>query len=205
MANKKISIKALDRIAAEAGKDKVEVDWHGETLVVNAMLTLGESILFIESIMSTCFDTSTGEYHPEVYDFAVRSATAAMYTNISVPENAEHQYKLLYKTDLIDTVTKYINKEQYEEMLRAAAKKLRYELDVNKQFITKKLEETAAGVENLANRVAEIFADVTPEDVKKLTQALGNGFSEERLVQAIVGNVAGNGTGNNGGEVENNG
>lgn len=201
MANKKISIKALDRIAAESGLDKVEVDWHGEELVVDTMLTLGESLLFIDNIVNTCVDKDTGEYHPEVYDFAVRSATAAMYTNISVPENVEHQYKLLYKTDLIDTAIKYINSAQYEEMLHAAARKIRHATDVNKQLITKKLEETATGVEALANSIASIFSEVTPDDVKKLTQAVGNGFNEDKVIQAIVGNTTEHGSS----EVEQNG
>lgn len=191
MATKRVSIKALDRIAAETGKDKVIVDWHGESLEIDTMLTLGEAILFVDNIVNACVDTVTGEYHPEIEDFAVRSAVAAMYTNIAVPENAEHQYKLLYKTDLFDTVMENINQRQYSEMMLAVSRKLRFKLDVDKQHLKKMVEDAAYKIDKLATDVAAIFANVTPEDVQKITQAIGNGFSEDKLVQAIVDNMHG--------------
>ena len=186
MANTKmISIKTLDKIANEC-PDKVTVDWHGEQLVIDRILTFGEVVLFVDKVTEVCFDKETGTYRPEARDYADRLMTVAFYTNVRLPENNEHQYKLLYKTDLYRTVLEHINIEQYDEMLAAISRKISHELHLNKRSLETKVEAAANDVARVVDAVSALFEGVEPGDIQNIAKAIGDGYSEEKLIQAVL-------------------
>jgi hypothetical protein len=186
MANTKmISIKALDRIANEC-TDNVSVDWHGEQLVIDKLLTFGEMALFADKVVEVCFDKETGAYHPEARDYADRLMTVVFYTNVRLPEENEHRYKLLYKTDLYRVILEHVNPEQYDEMMAAISRKISHELHLNKRFLETKVEAAANDVARVVDAVSELFEGVEPGDIQNIAKAIGDGYSEEKLIQAVL-------------------
>ncbi len=139
---------------------------------------------FVAEVVDSCFDKGGG-YLPEVLDFAIKSSIILRYTNVSLPDNLEHRYALLYGGDLVDFVYRHINAAQLDEIVTAVNRKLDYLCRANISTVVKRADELVSSFEDLQKRVGALFDGVSKEDVTRLVNAIGDdGLREEKIVEA---------------------
>lgn len=200
-SEKKVSINTIDNTMSEHFQNCVSEQWHGVELKMTQTLSLKDMLAFVNDVVNSCFQKD-GSFVPEILDFAVRSNIISRYTNVSLPDNLEHRYDILYKTDLVKFVSKHINNEQESEILDAIKAKLTYLCNTNTMSVQNRLNNLVAAFEELQKKTEALFDGVSPDDVSKLIGAVGSsGLNEDRLVEAYLKQK--NKPHDSGGEVEN--
>lgn len=186
---KNISINAMDKIAKENYRRTIIKDWNGHELVVKRLLPLNGVLEFARKVAASCFAQDTNEYLPEVRDFAIRSTVVEMYANINLPDNLEHQYELLYMTDIFDVVFAEIDKTQFNALVDAIDDKIAITAEANIQMLQSKIDDAAHSVSAIVEQVSSMFDGISNDDIKKLVDAVGqNGIDEEKIIRLITGN-----------------
>lgn len=191
--NQKISINKLESVLVENtvteilnGTDNVEIH-------ITKTLPLQEMLLFVQEVVEACIDGETGEYLPEAYDFAIRAGVLTRYANFTLPANLDNQYMLVYNTGAFDQVVAHINERQFNDIVRAIDKKIKFMLDVISSSAVAKINEVIGKFNELAETAENAFGDVNGEDmanvVKGITQL--KDINEENIAQVILKSKAG--------------
>lgn len=184
---KKISINAMDKVAKENYQRLIEKDWNGSRLVIRRLLSLNEILEFTKRVTESCFAQDTNEYLPEVRDFAIRSNVVEMYANVKLPDNLEHQYELLYMTDIFDAVFAEIDKVQFEALVNAIDEKIATAAEANIQMLQVKIDDAAHSVAAIVEKVASLFEGLGNDDIRNFVDAVGkNGIDEEKIVRLLT-------------------
>lgn len=189
----KISINKLEAVLKDNtvtellnGTDNVEIH-------ITKTLSLQEMLLFVREVVEACVDGETGEYLPEAYDFAIRAGVLTRYANFTLPSNLDNQYMLVYNTDAFDQVMAHINMRQFDDIVRAIDKKIKFMLDVISSSAVTKINEVIGKFNELAETAENAFGDVNGENmanvVKGITQL--NDINEENIAQVILKNKNG--------------
>ncbi len=185
--SKKISVNTLENITNEDYTPVTTVDWHGAELAVKKTLSLGEMMAFVDLCVGACFKDDDGSYMPEKLHFAIKNCVVGMYTNVSLPENIEKRYDLIYRSDLIPTVMLYIDIQQFDEICEAIHTRVEYRANANIKEMTRRVDELYTALEDLSAQFEKILSGINPDDMKALMGALSNGgLSEEKLVRAYM-------------------
>jgi len=179
-SEKKISIASLDKVLKEQAVDIATEQWFGNEVKIKHTLSFSEALAFVDDVVSSCFHT-TGGYMPELQEFVVKSNILTRYANFNLPDNLEHRYSLLYNTDAVDVVIRHIISE-----------KISYLCESNIAAIERQMNEVVSAFTELQKKTEAMFANITPDDISKLTSAMADGqFSEERLVKAYTNQMKG--------------
>lgn len=112
-----IDAKKLMKIGMRGYKDTIDVNWHGVIIKVKYMLDMDEEHMLIQSIMNCCM-TNDGNFVPELLDISIRANIVKTYSSVELPEDISEQHKLLYYSDLFDTIVNNVNKNQTEHILK---------------------------------------------------------------------------------------
>lgn len=179
---KKVSINAIENVMKTEFANESQAQWHGVDIVIRKAIGLQESIEFVHQVVNGCFSDNEGDYMPELKDFAIRACLIEKYTNIRLPESSAKMYDMLYKTDLCSFVCGYISAEQFTSMVDAINDKLDYMANAG----IKKLEQIAGAMDTLSKEYEEMFAGITPEEIKAVTDATADGVDEEKIVNALL-------------------
>ncbi len=186
MANKmkKVSISQMDKIVKGLGNTEATFEWNGIEVVVKTLLSFQEMMEFAGRVKASCF--VDGEYLPEVRDFAIRGCIVDMYSNIRLPDNLEHKYEILYRTDICQEIVKYINSEQYEQLLVAIDDKINVEADSNINDLRKNVEEMAVELNRLMTSANALFDGIDQDDIKTVFNAIktNGAIDEEKFARA---------------------
>lgn len=94
----------------------IVVPWRGRTLHVRALIEPEETMEIVNDVMSACYNKKDDAVVPEMRDFAFRACVVTRYSNVSLPKDLREQYKLVYLTDLYETIEKRVSKAQIEVM-----------------------------------------------------------------------------------------
>lgn len=185
---KKISISTMDKIIKDTYEANKTIVWHGQELVIKHSLSFHEMLKFVDSVVKSCFLQDTGDFTPEIKEFAIRSNLVDMYTNVSLPDPLEHQYQLLYQTDIIDTITENIDEEQYFGMIRAINDKLDHLAKARIEMLQKKFDEAVTAVNGIVESMSGLVDGLEAGDLKKFVDAINEkGFvDEEKIVHLIT-------------------
>lgn len=189
-ANKtdKISVSALDKVVKETYTPFVEIDWNGNRLIVKRTLSLRDMVLFVDSVVKSCFSADTHDFIPEAKDFAVRSNIVDHYTNVTMPKNLDHMYNLLYQTDLARVVLDNIDEWQFREMISAINNKIRHISSSDTARIVEQMNQAVAVVNDIAENIGELFSGVSRDDLTTLTDAVANGSIDEGKIVRLIAN-----------------
>lgn len=183
---KRISISSLDKIMKENHSDTVSVEWYGVTVTIKKSLAFKEMLEFVNDVVMSCFQDKNG-FMPEVVDFAIKSNILSRYANFSLPDKLEHRYEIIYCTDAVNFVCQYINNEQLNEIIASINKKISYLCNTNVMNIQKQMMELVSSFETMQQKTADMFNNLTPEDMTKIIGAIEGGkLSEEKLVEAYL-------------------
>lgn len=93
---------------------------------VKNRLTMQEAMDFASYVYSLVANEETGEYTPEVEDFAIRLYTIVCWGDAKDPKKAAEAWNLVYSTDLYDRVLDCIDHDQYDMLLVAIDKKIQF-------------------------------------------------------------------------------
>ena len=167
-------------------------EYESENIEVNPVLSPSEMANATKLV--TALTVNTNDYYPEMEEFAIRFASmAALITNIRW--DAEHiferHYNQIMYTDLWDKFVNEMDKRGYAWVLEAirgnAAKRIRYELDMQKQSIADVL------IAELLNKASgwldKAQESLSAEDLPKLMRAVQDAKElnqEDKLVAKIL-------------------
>lgn len=178
-----VTVDAIEDVMKSEFANAEIVQWHGIDVEIKKSIDLHLAYEFVNQVVNSCFDEDDGGYIPEIKDFAIRACTVEKYTNITLPENVEKLYDLMYMTDIYDLVRDKINRKQLNALVRAVDDKIEYRTDSGIMVIRKAADDVRA----LTKQFANLFGGVTPDDVQAITKAVIDGrLDEEKLVKAYA-------------------
>ena len=185
----KIDLSEFKKAAVSERNEFEEIEWRGLKIKVKHTLDLAGTIKFVSYVTDSCFDSETGEYLPEIVDFAKRSAIVQFYTNITLPEETSEQYELLYGNDLIDSIknSHIIDLDQFWLIDDAINDKLYYLTSMDIYRIKNGFESLVDGLSKLEESFGEIFGSIDSDSISKIADAVDDGMLDEaKLVKAIM-------------------
>lgn len=188
---KKISVNELDKIIGAAEK-YTDIQWNGLNVRVKRRLSIGEVMSFVDTVYDICMHNWTGGYMPELKDFAIKSCTIAMYTNITLPKNGEKQYDYICalsddEDSLFDEIDTVIDVVQYDNMMDAINEKIKLGVRTGVEDISAKISDVCNVIESMQSQIDNVFNGVTPEQLTSFMSAMK--FAEgnpDALMKAIV-------------------
>ena len=105
----------LEKIDAEYRV--TQVPWNGMQILVRSYIGMDEMTELTDLVVGMIF--VDGASYSELMDYFFRCAVLAFYTNIMMPSDEDSKFKIIYGTDLYETVKKYIHSGQIESMSSA--------------------------------------------------------------------------------------
>lgn len=185
----RVDLSEFKKVAMPERNEFEELEWRGLKIKVRHMLDLAGVIKFVSYVAESCFDSETGEYLPEIRDFALRSALIQFYTNIDLPEETGEQYELLYGNDLIESIgsSGIIDYVQRNIIDDAIDDKICYLTSMDIYRIKNGFESLVDGLSKLEESFGEIFGSIDSDSISKIADAVDDGiFDEAKLVKAIM-------------------
>lgn len=187
--NRRISINAMDSIMKTQYENITTECWNEIDITIKRTISLGDMLSFVNDVVASCFQDN-GEFMPKVLDFAIRSNIILKYSNVSLPDNLEHRYAILYCTDIVNFIRGHADQEQVDEIINAIHRKVDYLCNTNVRAIQSKLNELISAFDNLQSKTADVFNNISSDDVAKLASILSSGeLSEEKIVAAYMDRV----------------
>ena len=184
---KKISVNAFQKVMKETYSPTYTFDWNGIEVTVNKTLSLKDMLEFVDDVVKSCFTEETNRYLPEVKDFVIRVCILEKYANFTMPQNVENQYELVYCTDAVQQVMKYINPEQYNSIITSIENKINNIAQANIEAINQQMNELFNSFDNLQNKLGGLFAGLNSDDITNLTKAIADGgLDNEKLVELYM-------------------
>jgi hypothetical protein len=153
MAKSKTKKLTFNMLAAEIQPNEPAMitvrGFEDQPIAVQKTLSLQQALAFIKNTVSMVVDMETGEYMPEVCDFALKLNVILSYTDIAIPKDLEKAYKVVYESNLYDSVMDVINSEQYYILEDAVSDRVQYLRDmlvsgaaIQVNDMIKKMEDT---------------------------------------------------------------
>ena len=165
----------------------IAVDICGKEVLAKPCLGLAETIGFVDSVASTVIDSETGDYHPELFDFAFDAMLLMYFTNIALPANSEEQFELVCHTDLCFQVKKRIDTELLDSLYAAADQKVAHLLRCAENTLASKMADLLASFEQLQALTSDMFSNIGGADLKAMVDNL-SGMDEAALAKAVLAN-----------------
>lgn len=183
---KKVSINTLDKAMTDNYTDTISAEWCDTAVDIKTVIDFKEMLEFVNDVVMSAFQDKYG-FMPELIDFTIRSNIVSRYTNISLPDKLEHRYRILYGTDLINFVSQHINTEQLNEIQEAIRTKINYLCDTNIVNFQKQMKELIFSLESMQKQTSDLYANLTPDDILKITSAFEDGkLDENKIVEAYL-------------------
>lgn len=151
----------------------VAIEWGGVEITVKRTLSLTEMIEFVANVVESCFDDS-GNFMPEIMDFAVKVNIATIYANIKLPKDIKKQYELLYISNITDSIVKQVNTQQLTEILNSISAKVKYKTDSRVNAAHAEIKKIAEGFSDTKSRLDNLMSFFSDMDVKDIVQKFAN-------------------------------
>ena len=185
-SEKRISISVMDSIIKERFDNIVTEQWCDIEVRIKKTLSFTEMMEFVNDVVLSCFQEDGG-FVPEVMDFAVKSNILTKYANFSLPDNLEHRYEIIYRTDAVDTICKKINGAQLNEIVSSINRKVKFLCDSNALMIKRQVNDLISAFNELQARTEGMFNGIAPDDIAKLADVLSSDkLSEDKIVAAYL-------------------
>lgn len=113
-----ISAEEVLRIGAENDVQYRRTNWHNTKLIVKTCIGPDEFMETIHNILDYCRDED-GEFAAEMIDFAERANIVAAYALLELPKDFEALFRLMYASDLYETVCDAVCTAQIDAIKRS--------------------------------------------------------------------------------------
>lgn len=184
----------MERISYEKLKSTINTDmavstfeWNEMSISVKRYLDMEDMMNFTYSVFNSCFSNTTGEYRPEVKDFAIRSCILEIYANIDLPDNLAERYNVIYQSSVIPEIMQYIDQAQFNAIMIAIDNKIESRINMNVAKFENEMREAQETLSGVLEFVKEIFDGIDNETVKQIAGAISNmKISPEKLAETVV-------------------
>lgn len=184
----------MERISYEKLKSVINPDmavstfeWNEMSISVKRYLDMEDMMNFTYSVFNSCFSNTTGEYRPEVKDFAIRSCILEIYANIDLPDNLAERYNVIYQSSVIPEIMQYIDQTQFNAIMIAIDNKIESRINMNVAKFENEMREAQETLSGVLEFVKEIFDGIDNETVKQIAGAISNmKISPEKLAETVV-------------------
>jgi len=186
MSENKINIDEFKAAINAISTPDAVVEWHGIEMTIKRLLSLEEMLTFVNDVVSSCFEEKTGEYIPEIKDFAIRCSIMESYAGFVLPSDLSEKYSMIYNSDIVSFIVKHIDKNQFESILSSIDDKIEHQAQNNIEAINKQMNELIAGFSTIEQNLSNIFGNVDSDTISKIAGAIVDGsFDEKKLVDAF--------------------
>ncbi len=166
------------------------IEYEGRSIEVKPLLSYPEMLAYVNYVVDACFDDDTGEYKPEIRDFALRFATIELYTNIDLSDEYgnDYAYDFLYSIDdLLVDIKEVISQTQFASILEAIDSKISYVVESNVNEMVGKMNDLYNEIYSLVDALEKQFDSIDNEDMKRLIDAMvGTGFDTNKFVESYI-------------------
>ena len=184
----------MERISYEKLKSVINPDmavstfeWNEMSISVKRYLDMEDMMNFTYSVFNSCFSNTTGEYRPEVKDFAIRSCILEIYANIDLPDNLAERYNVIYQSSVIPEIMQYIDQAQFNAIMIAIDNKIESRINMNVAKFENEMREAQETLSGVLEFVKEIFDGIDNETVKQIAGAISDmKISPEKLAETVV-------------------
>lgn len=185
----KVSIKDWERVVKGNFSACTTEPWFGVPVTIKYTISFSEMLEFVDGVVATCFDDEHG-YLPEVRDFATYNNILKYYTNLTLPEDLDKKYDLIYGSNIIEFVMEHISALQWADIDASISRKIKHIVDTNVKGIEKNAIMLLDAFEDLQRLAGDMFEGVNVDDVRNLTHALSEHgpLDEEKIVRALMDN-----------------
>lgn len=158
------------------------------SIQIKKTISLPEMMEFVQEVVEACVDGETGEYTPEAYDFAIRNAVLTHYANFAMPKNLEKRYWFLYNTGAFQQVVDSINEYQFNDIIRAVDRKIKYMLDVISAAAVSKINDVINKFNEIAETGSKMFNSTSPDDMVNFMHGISKlkDVKDEDIAKAIL-------------------
>lgn len=166
----------------------VEIVYDNVNIKVKQMLSYSEMLVFVKFVESSCFNDETGEYQPEMIDYAIRYALIEMFTDIELPEENALRYEFVYDhDDLLADIISVINNAQLKAMTAAIDDKVSTSVQDGINRVVQNMNELYNSFARLGETLEKQFDGVDANDIKNVIDAVTEaGFDETKFVKAYM-------------------
>lgn len=183
----RITAEDLSKVAEDICMPINEADWNGLRLIVRRNISLEEMLEFVANVTGLCFESDTNKYIPEVKDFGIRTSIINYYTNVDLPESTSEKYSLLYSTDIIQTVIKMVDPQQFNSIVESIENAIDHIANANIEMFNKQVQKITELIEQFGELFEDSFSGISKDEMIKLVENITNfGDNEEKFVQAYL-------------------
>lgn len=182
----RISNNKIDEVVKVANTETT-VSWNGIEFQVKKTVPLLDVIEIAHNASENVFSVS-GVFAPEGAHILTSCGILEHYTNIELPASLEYRYDLIMRTDIMDVVLPYIDKDQLDQLMEDIASRVEHKRDMEVKGIERRIEGLTAALEQSVTNAAEAFSAFSREDMEKLIKAVGDlgALDEEKLMRAYM-------------------
>jgi len=193
MSAKKVSVSQLKKLITPV--EETVVDVCGLQVKVKPILTFADTIGFTSEAVRSIIDEVDENVAYELYDFIIKSLTLKYFTNISLPNDINEQYQLVYETQLFNNVVQAIDDKFYTNLIKAVNNKIQFELQkiqnhikVKSDLYISQIKDEVQKMLNVYNTIAELYQNTDPDMVNTLIPKLVNlpKLDEKEIVKAVI-------------------
>jgi len=183
---------SVNKFEQALNKDNIVTDTlagtEGVTFQVKKTIGLSDMVLFVQEVVEACVDAETGDYIPEAFDFAIRVGVLTHYANFAMPASMEKQYTLVYDTKAFEQVMEYVNQCQFNDIIQAINKKIKYMLDVMSASAITKIHEVIDKFNEIAETGNAVFGNSSPEELSKFIGGVSKlkDMNEAEIAKAVI-------------------
>lgn len=145
-----------------------ETEWNGIKFHIKRILSFREMMEFVQAAAQLCFESETGSFIPEVKGFAIKAFMLEKYTDMDLPAEIDKKYKLIYSTDIVQTVQKHIDGTQLQEIMNAVDAKLDYMANAKIDAQNKQMKVFYDSLERMEAQLADLFNGLDRDALSKL-------------------------------------
>lgn len=187
MAKKKrVSVNAFEKHVVIDYEYK-PYEWEEMEIMVKPRLDFLEMMTFVDGVVKGCFRSDDNSFLPEVKDFVIKSYIVEMYSNVSLPQNVNKKYDLLYACDIVDFILDIIDKSQFEEMMKGIDQKIKYMVAMDVNTITTQMNQLLSSLSGVESKASQLFSEISKEDIDTILKAIGNGkIDESKIMEAYL-------------------
>lgn len=151
------------------------------------LLTLKQTLAFIDNVVDSCFDSESGAYLPELKELAIGLNILMMYTNCRIPDDIEDRYRILYAMNKCQDIIDIIDKNQFYDIMQAIDEAIEHKKNMLTNAAEEKINSVLAALKTADNELSERFKNFEDLDMDAVLKGLlSNGvIDEEKLVNAV--------------------
>ena len=163
----------------------------GNEIRVKRTLGFADTLGFMEDVLGLVVDEETGDYRPELFDFACAVALLTRFTDIALPrlEGGDIDFEALFGltmcTDLCFQLKQELDADVYYTLCNDAREKVNYAVRRMEAANTAKLNELLDSFAQLREMTRDVFSGVGGAGLKDMVDRL-SGMDEAALAKAVL-------------------